>query len=54
MGLVLNERIVVLEEYARFCNEEITASKYQIIRDEIYTIDENGKLISLESVGEVF
>ena len=46
--------MAVLEEYARFCNEEITASKYQIIRDEIYTIDENGKLISLESVGEVF
>lgn len=46
--------MAVLEEYARFCNEEITVSKYQIIRDEIYTIDENGNYVSLESVGEEF
>ena len=46
--------MAVIEEYARFCKEEITASKYQIIREEIYTVDENGKYVSLESVGEEF
>ena len=46
--------MAVIEEYARFCNEEITPSKYQIIRDERYTVDENGKYVSLESVGEEF
>ena len=45
---------VVIEEYARFCKDKITASKYQIIREEIYTVDVDGKYVSLESVGEEF
>ena len=46
--------MAVIEEYARFCKDKITASKYQIIREEIYTVDEDGKYVSLESVGEEF
>lgn len=44
----------VIEEYARFCGKEITPSKYQIIREEFYTYDDNNEFIPLEALGEDF
>ena len=46
--------LTVIEEYAGFCDISVTLSKYQIIREEIYTTDANGSFISLESLGEDF
>ena len=46
--------ISVIEEYAKFCGIIIDASKYQIIREEIYTEANDGTLISLEDLGEEF
>ena len=44
----------VIEEYARFCGIQITPSKYQIIREEFYTYDDDHKLVPLEALGEDF
>lgn len=43
----------LIEEYGKYCNSPITVSNYQIIREEIFT-EENGKFVSLESLGEDF
>lgn len=43
----------VIEEYGKFCGQPLTISNYQIVREEIYTL-ENDKLVSLESLGEDF
>lgn len=43
----------VIEKYGEFCNMPVTISNYQIVREEIYT-EENGSLVSLESLGEDF
>lgn len=44
----------VIEEYGRFCGCEIDPSKYQIIREEIYTTNDGKELVPLESLGEDF
>ena len=44
----------VIEEYARFCGKEITPTKYQIIREEFYTYDDNNEFVPLEALGEDF
>ena len=44
----------VIEEYARFCGIQITPSKYQIIREEFYTYDDDHRLVPLEALGEDF
>lgn len=44
----------VIEEYAKFCGVQLTSSNYQVIREEIFTCDDENKFISLESLGEDF
>ena len=46
--------MTVIEEYARFCGTEICASKYQIIREEIYMRNEGSEFVPLLSPGEDF
>lgn len=46
--------MTVIEEYGKYCNLPITSSHYQIVRNEIYTNDENGQMVPLESLGELF
>lgn len=46
--------MAVIEEYGKYCNKPVTVSNYQIIRNEIYTLNDNNELVSLESLGEKF
>lgn len=45
--------LTVIEEYGKFCGVEITASHYQIVREEIFTNVDN-TFVSLESLGDAF
>lgn len=46
--------LMVIGEYVRFCGMECRENIYQIKRMETYTRNSDGKLVSLESVGEEF
>lgn len=46
--------LMVVGEYVKYCGCDFSENKYQVIREEIYTETKNGKLVSLESVGEEF
>lgn len=46
--------LMVIGEYVRFCGYDFNEERYQIKRTETYTVNENGELVSLESVGEDF
>ncbi|MBS6646633.1 MAG: TIGR03936 family radical SAM-associated protein [Clostridiaceae bacterium] len=45
---------LVLEAYTNFRGGEFRSIAFQIQREELYAADENGKLISLEDLGEEF
>jgi len=46
--------LMVVGEYIKFCGMEFEENKYLVTREEIYTTDNNGDFVSLESVGEEF
>lgn len=46
--------LMVISEYVKFCGNEYRENIYQIKRMETYTRNSEGKLVSLESVGEEF
>lgn len=46
--------LMVIGEYVRFCGHEFRESIYQIKRIETYTKNSEGKLVSLESIGDEF
>lgn len=46
--------LMVVGEYIKSCGMEFEENKYLVTREEIYTTDNNGDFVSLESVGEEF
>lgn len=46
--------LMVVGEYVKYCGCDFNENKYQVIREEIYTENSDGKRVSLESVGEEF
>lgn len=46
--------LMVVGEYIKFCGMKFEENKYLVTREEIYTTDNNGDFVSLESVGEEF
>lgn len=46
--------LMVVEQYNRFCDCSFTERKYLVTREEIYTQNDLGDFVSLESIGEDF